>query len=358
MSEDITPGDEQIPPADSGDLTAPASQPEPPQPEPTSPPAETTPAAEAAPTDAAAASAPRKRGKALVTVMSLLLVALIGVGGWYAWQQIDTRNRALAVVDDATLLIENADVVVLEVDEIVRAEITPEIGARATDVQADIQGAIDDLDEAAGMIEGALPELREDDIPRAEALMEAARARSEMLNVSTAILEGNAKAAVALSAVLDGWAAVLEGEKLLDEAVVEYNKLTDAAVKKSRDITVQAERKLQSAEDLFSQATTAFPEADLGVYYNYINGKQQLVTLSKQADDAFLKGDKAKANTLSDEYNVKDKKLVESGKALPDTPAALIATAYEAVAGEATTRYFEARDRATIADKALKDLED
>lgn len=303
------------------------------------------------------AAAPKKSRRGLLIAVLVVLLAALGVGGWFAWQQIDTQNRALNQVDDATTLIENADVVVLEVDEIVRAEITPEIGEQASEIQTRVPDAIASLNEASALIDSVMPDLREGDIPRAEALQEAARARSAMLAAVDPILAGNAKAAAALTPALDGWAAVLDGEKLLDDAVVEYNKLTDAAVKKSRDITVQAERKLQSAEDLFSLAATSFPEANFAPYQNYINGKQQLVTFSKQADDAFLKGDKAKANGLSDQYNAKDKKLIEQGKALPETPAEVVADAYQAVAGAATDTYFEARDRATIADKALKDLE-
>ncbi len=308
-------------------------------------------------TDDSPAKARKRSRRVLLIAVLVLLVGALAVGGWFAWQQIDTRNRALSEVDKATTLIENADVVVLEVDEIVRAEITSEVGAQASEIQTRVPDAVADLDAAAALLNGAMGDLREEDTPRAEALRDAALARSEMLASADPILEANAYAAAALTPALAGWDAVLEGEKLLDDAVVEYNKLTDAAVKKSRDITVQAEQKLQSAEDLFSEAATAFPEADFAPYQKYIDGKQQLVTLSKQADNAFLKGDKAKANDLSDTYNAQDKKMVEQGKALPGTPAEVIADAYERVAGEATAAYFEARDRATVADKALQDLE-
>lgn len=296
-------------------------------------------------------------GRRLTVALILLLVAGVAGAGWWAWDVSTMRSAARMQVDDATTLIENADVVVLDVDEVVRAEITPEIGERAADLIDSLDGAVADLELAAAMIGDVLNDLPEDEQPRAEALAAAARARMEMLSVSGEILEANAKAANALTPSLEGWNAVLEGEKRVDEAVVEYNKLTDASVRKAEEINVEAEKQFLSARALFSTAATAFPEADFSAYQTYIDGKIALIAISKQANAAYLRGDKAGANRLSEQYNVKDKELVEQSKQLPETPAEVVADAYEELAGASTEAYFEARDEATRADKILSDLE-
>lgn len=302
-------------------------------------------------------TATQRKRRWWLLVAVILAFALAGAAGVYAYQQSQTRSAARAQIDEATTLIEDADVVVLEVDEAVRAEITAEVGEQAADLQERVPQAIDDLGQAAMLIDEATPDLADEDVPRAEALKDSALARAEMLGTVDPILEGNIRAAAALQPALDAWSAVLEGETLADQAIAEYNKLTTEGVTRSQTLTADAVAKYGSAKQLFSTAATGFPEADFTAYVTYVDGKIELLGISKQANDAFLAGDKAKANTLSTQYNAKDKELVALAAELPETPAEVVASAYEEFAGEATTEYFEARQRATDADKVLNDLE-
>ncbi len=299
----------------------------------------------------------RKSRKAWMVIALVLVAILVGVGGAYGYQQAQTRRTARDKVEQATTLVENADTVVLDVDEVVRAEITSEVGDQALELQDRVPDALENLQKASGLIDDALADLPQEDIARARALQISADTRAEMLAAVDPILEANIKAAASLQPSLDGWEAVLAGEQLADQAVAEYNKLTNDAVKKSQTLTADAEKKYGEAEQLFSEAATGFPEADFGVYFTYVDGKQALLVISKQADEAFLKGDKVKANELGDQYNTKDKELVEQAKKLPDTPTEVVANAYEELAGKSTDAYFDARDKATEADKVLKDLE-
>ena len=301
----------------------------------------------------------KKPSRARWIIIAVLVLAVIGAAaGGYAWyRQSQAQGAAQSKIDEAITLVEDADVVVLDVDEIVRAEITPEVGAQAEEVRERVPEAIADLGRATALIDEAVPDLPEDDVEHARAVKASAEARAEMLGPVEPILEANIKAAAALQPALDAWAAVLEAETLADRAIAEYNKLTNEDVTRSQTLTADALAKYQEAKELFSTAATGFPEADFSAYTDYVAGKIELLGISKQANDAFLAGNKAQANTLSNQYNVKDKELVALAAELPETPAEVVASAYEALAGEATTRYFEARQRATDADAALKDLE-
>lgn len=301
--------------------------------------------------------APRARkGRVwLIVGVTLALVVLAGIA-FYGYRLNQARTKAADSLAEATALIESADKIVLEVDEVVRAEVTAEVGQKAKDASAKVPGASSDLDAAVSMLEAAKPDLSETDVKHADALIASAKARISMLEHAGPILDANAQAGSALGPAEEGWTLTLDAEKLADQSVAEYNKLTKDAVTKSQTLSTQAETKFNEARTKFETAHGAFPAAGLDVYMNYIDQKLAAIALSKKADTAFLGGDNAKANEFSNQYNAKDKEVIELAKKLPDSPSAAIATAYEKAAGEPTKLYFQARDEATKADDELRAL--
>lgn len=296
------------------------------------------------------------RGRTWIVVGVLAAVVVLGVIGWYGYQLTTARSAAQDALAEATTLIESADRVVLEIDEIVRAEVTAAVGLQAADAQSKVDPATADLNAAITMLEDAKPDLRDEDVTQADALIASAEARIKMLSQATPILEANVAAGAAIDPAEKGWALALDGEKLADQSVAEYNKLTKDSVSKSATLTVQSEAKFKEAKTEFDKAQAAFPEAGLDVYIVYIDQKLAALALSRKADAAFIAGDNAKANEYSNQYNAKDKQVIELAKMLPDSPSAAIADAYEKLAGEPTKSYFEARAEATAADDALRAL--
>lgn len=320
--------------------------------------ATTQPPATPAPTGPtqAAPEAKKGRGRTWIVVGVVVALVVLGVIGWYGYQLTTARSAAQDALTEATALIETADEVVLEIDEIVRAEVTAEVGQQAADAQPKVDPAAADLTAAITMLEDAKPDLRDEDIQQADALIASAEARLKMLDQATPILEANVAAGAAIDPAEQGWVLALDGEKLADQSVAEYNKLTKDSVSKSATLTAQSEAKFKEAKVEFDKAHTAFPEAGLDVYIAYIDQKLAALALSRKADAAFLAGDNAKANEYSNQYNAKDKQVIELAKKLPDSPSAAIADAYEKLAGEPTKLYFEARAEATAADDALRAL--
>ncbi len=298
-----------------------------------------------------------KKSHALwITLGVVFGLALLGGVGWYGYQLNATRSAASDQLREATGLIEDADVVVLEIDQVVRAEITAQVGEDAALALPKVDTAAADLDAAAVMLEAARPDLTDADVVRADALIASAVARLKMLEQATPILEANQAAGAAISPAEEGWILALDGEKFADEAVKEYNKLTKAAVSKSATLTVQAEAKFKEAKAKFDEANKAFEAAGLVVYVTYIDQKLAAIAISKQADAAFTAGNNAKANEYSNQYNAKDKQVIALAKTLPKSPSTLIATAYETQAGDPTKAYFQAREEATQADDELRAL--
>jgi len=278
--------------------------------------------------------------------------------GYYGYQTTTTRRISEEKLGEATRLIEQVDEAVIAVDEVIRAEITPEIGERAAELTPTVEPAIATLGDALDLIGEAKPGLPEERAAEADALRVVAETRIRMLEIAPPILEANTAAAAALAPAEAAWALVLEGEKLADDAVIQYNKLTKESVTESKKLTTNAQAKLKEAKTGFQEAQSLYATPDFKVYVTYIDAKLALLAISIKADDAFLKGDPAGANTVSNEYNAKEKDVIAKAKLLPETPARAIADAYEADAGEPTQDYFEARDAATRADKALGELEE
>lgn len=298
---------------------------------------------------------PRRTTWPLIVALVVAVAVLIGIG-LFVYRETTARNEAIRQLAEATDRLESADEVVIEVDEVIRAKVEPSLGERASEALDRLEGALDDLSSAREIIAASRDELPDEELARADALDESAAARERMLEHAEDILETNVKAASALGDANAGWDLVLEGEKISDAAVAEYNKLTKEAATKSRDLSIQAERKLTDGRVKLEAAETAFPEAALEAFIDYVNKKLALIAISKQADAALIEGKNAQANQFSNQYNAKDKELIELAKKLPDTPSAAIAAAYETQAGEANQEYFQAREEATQADERLRDI--
>ncbi|MDP2232168.1 MAG: hypothetical protein Q8K89_00910, partial [Actinomycetota bacterium] len=252
--------------------------------------------------------------------------------------------------------LEKADATVLDIDEVVRAEVDAKLADKARGLIGKIDDAAADLNEAADLVSKAQPGLNDVDRKRAKATKAAIDERLTMLGVANAILDANAKAGVALDPATKGWDTMLEGDRLADAAVVEYNKLTKAGVSASTSLTADAEAKIRAGRALMSEAATAFPEAGLKLYVEYADGKLALLATSKKSNAAWLLGDITSANKLISQYNADEKTVIVIAKRLPESPARAVADAYQKLAGAATDTYFEARERATKADATLKDM--
>lgn len=302
-------------------------------------------------------SGPRKDLVAVVVVVAAIAVIALGIAGWMYYQTTASQRAAVELLEGATALVESADAVVLDLDEVVRAEIDSEMTTRVAEVAEAVPGAIEKLEEALVFIDESLEDLPDDEIAYARALRSSAKARLEMFEQADPILDTNKKAAAALEPATRAWALVLEANGLSRQAVEEYNKLTRESVTRSAELTRQSNGKVIEAKALFSEAATGFPEADLSMYIEYTEAKLAALVISKQADEAFLGNRPAEANTLGNRFNEAERALAEKAKELPDSPAEPIAAAYEALAGKATEAYLQARARATEADARLREAD-
>lgn len=283
-----------------------------------------------------------------IGLVSIIAFAILG------YQAFTARLAAAEQLDSATALVEDADAIVVRIDAVVRAKVTPELAEKARETSSEVDEAERLLSEAIELIDAAFLDLNDDERERAELLKDSAEARKEMLTDVPVILTANAQASSALPLIEEGWESVLEADRISDKAVASYNKLTKAGVTESQKLNKQAAAVLATAEERFRAAEDAFPAAPFEDYIGYVKTRIKLNRLSQQSDTAWLKGDLTKANSIITEYNTEDKKAVEEAKKLPATPATAIADAFERVASEATDAYYAKREAALEADEKLR----
>lgn len=347
MTQDLEPtSDPEITPPAPGD----------PEPRPEQPESETRPEPEQPRTSRlarrSAALRDRRRWWLIAgAVAGVALVALLGVVGYRLFaSQVDAARK----LDRAAVLVEEADAIVVQVDGVVRSNVTTGLADSAQAASEQVPEGVALLEKAQGLIAVAEEKGTAGDRERAQLLSEATDARLDMLGQAPAILSLNIQAAEALGYARSGWDLVLEADRLSDSAVAAYNKLTKAGVRESSRLNKEAAAKLAEAREQFVKAEAAFPQVDFEAYLDYIDTRIELNELSQQSDEAWLKKKTSKANSIIAQYNALDQKSVAQAQALPPSPEQAIAETYETEAQAATNAYYDARDAATAADKALR----
>lgn len=286
-----------------------------------------------------------------IIVLSLLVVLLFGAVGYGSFnRRLDAARNA----DTATILIEKADKVVVEVDKVIRSEITSNLAEPARMAAGKVPAATASLERAIELLDATGGPTTLDQEKRTDLLKRAAVARLEMMKQAPTILRLNQGAAEALTPARQGWDAVVAADKKSDEAVAEYNRLTKRGVSRSNELNKQVSTDLAGARTYFEQAERLFPEGAFETYIAYIDARIGLNSLSRQSDSAWLKGDTDKANSLTTSYNSQDAEAIRLAKALPATPEKAIADAFEAAAQRPMESYYRSRDAATDADKELR----
>ncbi len=297
---------------------------------------------------------PRRRWP--LTVLVIVLLALLAGGVALGVRYSSRVRQAQAKLDDAVELMAEAEDALVEIDAVVRSEITSALETRAASALETRPDALEAVKEANALLTEALPDLPDEDVPLAEALLDGAEAREQMLTEAEVILEANVKASGAVGPARDAWTAVGEAEQLSQDAVKEYNKHTEAGVKQSTALTDQAIARLTAARSLLETATATFPQADMAAFVTYLDDRIALLQTSKKIDSTWLAGKVEEANAMLDAYNKQEAALIEQAKQLPESPTAVVAAAYETAAGEATENYYAARDAAEAADERIRTL--
>lgn len=299
-------------------------------------------------------SAEYRSARTRAIVMALVALALLLACVPFGWKAVSARLGATAKLDEAYALAKSADAAVIEIDTVIGATIETSTAQRASAAATKLPGAKADLERVVALVDEAWPKLNDDERKQGKLLKEAAAARLAMLAAGAPLLKANEQAALALDPMRTSWASLLEAQRLSALAAAQYNKLTKTSVQASDRYLSQVATGLAGAKAGFGSAATAFPELDVKPYLSYLAQREKLLSLAKQSNAAFLKGDPAKANSVSNQYNALDKQAAAAAAKLPGSPERAIAAAFEEITKADALAYAAARKRAEDADRKIK----
>ena len=223
---------------------------------------------------------------ALVVILALLV--------FMAYRTFNERLQAARNADTATALIEDADVIVVQVDTVVRSEVTSGLAEQARIAGAQVPEATRQLQQAIALLEASSQGTTLDDEQRSAELLDAAKARLDMMEQAPTILRLNQASSEALVPAREGWDGLIAADRKSDEAVAEYNRLTKAGVQRSRTLNKEVAGELVAAREKLALAEQLFPEGPFEEYLGYIDLRISLNRLSQQADAAWLAGKREK----------------------------------------------------------------
>lgn len=287
-------------------------------------------------------------------VGALVALALVLACMPFGWKAVVERLKATRKVDQAYALAKSADSAVIEMDTVIGATIETDTANRAAAIAKRLPGARADLEQVTALIGEAWPALNDDERKQSALLKEAVSARLAMIDAGTPLVKANEKAALALGPLRSGWDALLEAQRLSALAATQYNKLTKTSVQASDGYLAQVAEKLATAKADITEAGGAFSALDVAGYLSYVSQREKLLGLAKQSNAAFLKGDPAGANAISNQYNPLDKQAAAAAAKLPASPDRAVALAFDSVTSADNKTYQAARKRAEEADRKLK----
>jgi len=324
MTDELQP----VPPEEPHAADAPlapepgAGEPLPEEPLPEEPLATEAPSEEPQPTEPTRQPLSRHASRQRLRLVGAIIAAAViaGIMGFMGYRTFNERLESARSIDAATGLIEQADVIVVQVDTVVRSEVTSTLAESARVAAAQVPDATSKLERAITMLEQSTQSITLDDEKRANRLLAAAEARRDMMEQAPTILRLNRAASEALVPAREGWDALIAADQKSDRAVGEYNRLTKAGVKESRRLNREVAGELAAAREKLALAEQLFPEAPFDQYLAYVDLRISLNRLSQQSDAAWLADDLKRANSIISTYNTQDASAIARAKALPETP--------------------------------------
>lgn len=307
----------------------------------------------------------RKRRKffALAALCVAGAVAL-GVGGMalmnYLEEQQTTRGQLMGFIG----MVEEADNIVLEFDELVVTQINggmSELGTEAlassyNDMKDDLAQAYDDLARAKILVEQVLIDLTDpNDIEAANQAIASINARLNMIEIGQIIIEEMISGQTAAQEAAAGWASLLVGDDAAREAAGLVANMSVESVQASKARSTEALEAFKVAHEKLSQAAAAYEGLDISAYVTYAATRVEAQEHAIASDQAYLDRNKEALAAEADAYNQLDASAAEMAKSLAGDPGVLIEEHMNATLESTIASYSSERSQAGSADAILRD---
>jgi fructose-specific phosphotransferase system component IIB len=273
--------------------------------------------------------------------------------------QAETRaaiqREGSGYLDESIALIQEADIVVIALDKAIESQVREEDIPQLEALLEQVDDTQKSLDEAIAVAKKAQETfLEEDRRELARHAQEAAEYRKQMLELSSQLTEFDIAAMKSALSLEYAWSLIVDADADMRSAVEVVNGWGANAVEESRDYNQQAFDKLTLAEEMLATTTATFPTADIKLLSDYLNAKKASAELALASDNAFLEGDYDTANIRNEEFIAQDAEAVRLAATIPSDPLSVVVTAYEKAVGQLREDYKVVRSDAADADAYLR----
>jgi hypothetical protein len=266
------------------------------------------------------------------------------------------QQEADNLLHESIALIQEADLVVIPLDRATDSQVTEEGIPQLEALLDQHESTLGTLDSAIEKATRAQEMFADEEFKAlAQYARDAASYRKEMLDKSCQITTYDIAAMRAALAVGRAWDLIVEADTNMRDAAEAGQIGTIDAISTSRDYNRDAVDKLTQANDLLTEATTAFPDADLSLVSNYVVAKKASAELALASDEAYLEGDYITGNTMNNEFYAKDAEVVELAAAIPGDPLSLIVSVYDSLTAQLHEDYRLLHSQAADVDVYLRD---
>ena len=272
-----------------------------------------------------------------IAVVVVVSAGLLSAGGVYLYRDYQTQQGHVAVLDDALLLVKEADETIEKLDEVVKNPFADGSDEQRVDIQAqleDVEGKLQDADEKARTVSLELNGAREKEA--ANQTVAAIAARYTLVEQGQLLMNAATEAQLAAEQVDRAWKTVLKGDDLANK-------------------TKEALAAFDEAYQAFSDVQSTYASADFSQYFDYIGKRQESLGYAIASDDAILAKNKEEATAQNNAYNIADAEAAVLAKSLPEDPAVIIDETFAEATADVAKAYSTARLQARSADAFISD---
>ena len=298
----------------------------------------------------------RKRRNSRTVLSTLVVIAIIGVGGFYLFREVLSHQEQVSLLDQSLARIEEVNDVIITIDEIVNNTNMRISTDNIRYILSQIPKTNETLNVAEVLAKQAGESMR-DSIEKeaADRTILCIEARRDILTVGETLLLARIGKAEAEEAFDLAWRNVLVADSLARDAALLVANSSVENVTASRQKTEEAYNLLYDAYYVIYAIANSELKPDLQVYLDYVAKRAESMQHAIASDDAILAHDRETAVSRNEAYNKAEDEAAQLARRLPSVVLEPIQTAYTRSITEPMKIYEQARSQASRADSFLRD---
>ncbi|MBK5211507.1 MAG: hypothetical protein JJE36_04250 [Coriobacteriia bacterium] len=291
-----------------------------------------------------------KRSSAVICVASVFVLAAGALVGVSLVRKQDIEFKTTTAIGQ----VEQADKVIVRIDELLTSEADAHTPARIVTLEEDIAPAKTHLAQASAAMEYVKKHGSKKQADKARAIRASIDMRNNLLSMSPRLLEADRTAATSLIAAGSSWEFLNDGVTKANQALQIFSTTDKRDINVSRNLNKEAEKSFMNAKRRLQEAETAMPQADFSTYSRYLDTRIAMSQAASDADAYWMKNNLKEANKAIENHNKLSKKAVSIADNELKPLSEIIVKAYEEQTGTFSEQYFAARKKVALMDNQIR----